>query len=169
MKYQIILKHILCKKNTINKFLFINKKKEYIYLIIPKIIKVDLIKSNKLIISLNKNSSCINNHSTNLLNFFKKKIIEINYGLLYYFNAKIQLKGVGFKFLNNYKKKIILSLRYSHLIILKIPQFINIFYKNNMNIILIASDKQKLYEFCYYIQKFKKPTKFNKKGIFIIK
>lgn len=112
----------------------------------------------------------INNSNKNIASTFFVLIKNIQNNLLSYYDVKIKLFGIGFKFSNkilNGISYIYLYLGFSHSLLILVPISINIKPLNDTEFILSSFDKNLVTDFASKIRKLKKPEPFNLKGIFI--
>ena len=121
------------------------------------------IDSKNYILELKANSSltCTKALLKTNLSLIKKKIKGVFQG----YKRQIYLKGVGYKFQVN-NDYLILTLGFSHDILVKIPKQIKIqIIKKSTTLILSSFDDQYLTQFISCIRKFKKPEVYKGKGI----
>ena len=81
------------------------------------------------------------------------------------YNARITLKGVGYKFILKNKSILQISLGFSHLIFLKIPKNFKIHLINFSTVIITCYNNILLTKFCSTIKSFKYPDIYKGKGV----
>lgn len=147
------VKTIFC--NRTNLILFIIKNK---YFLLTSSLNIYSIKYyNKLFFVGKKNINLKERDKLNIENFLKRGYLQ--------YNAKITLKGVGYKFIIKNEGILQISLGFSHLIFLKIPKNFKIYLINFSNIIITCFNNILLTKFCSTIKSFKYPDIYKGKGV----
>jgi large subunit ribosomal protein L6 len=125
------------------------------------------LKSNKLIFYCNSKLARNKNKAKSLLKTFNSLMNQSFQGVLLNYRIVLKLVGVGFRSLlkKELENKLVLKLGFSHDICLKIPNDLEILCPKSNVILIIGSNKQKVFNFASIIQKYKKPEPYKGKGI----
>ncbi len=80
------------------------------------------------------------------------------------FKKELVLKGVGYK-VKQEGKNLVLTLGYSHPVVLAIPEGIKVEIPNQTELSIIGCSKEKVGEFCAIIRRYRPPEPYKGKGI----
>lgn len=129
--------------------------------------KVDSLKNDKVIFSLENDSIKITSTSKALLGLYKtlleNKCVGVSRGYLIY----LKIVGIGYRasFSKDQKDLLIFKLGYSHDISYQIPSGIRVFLQNPGSLCLFGVDKNQLTQIAASIRSLRKPGVYKNKGI----